>query len=189
MAGSVTASPTTASLLDLLPLSLIWSRLPRSPCRALSSKSRAFRPVDRCPLRCGCSSVEIHRVTQILSSPALLIRLLADSSIKNYNTLVAPRHPSGGHRLQPETAAQDVRNWIPSVTVCIKISARAEGRVMFVASGRIRPTCGLNVGRVFPDDENQVLLCDTIPSCRSVDVCEFCCRDPIRCAAITAPRT
>lgn len=96
--------------------------------------------------------IERHRVTHIAVVPALLIRLINDSSIKNYDLSSLEVIQSGGQRLQPEVRRR-AKELIPSVTVQENFGM-AEGMLLFVRLDDSEEVRMETVGRpVSPDDE------------------------------------
>jgi 2,3-dihydroxybenzoate-AMP ligase len=98
------------------------------------------------------SLIERHRVTHIAVVPALLIRLINDPSIKNFDLSSLQVIQSGGQRLQPEVRRR-TKELIPSVTVQENFGM-AEGMLLFVRLDDPEDVRMETVGRpVSPDDE------------------------------------
>ena len=98
------------------------------------------------------SLIERHRVTHIAVVPALLIRLINDPLIKNFDLSSLQVIQSGGQRLQPEVRRR-TKELIPSVTVQENFGM-AEGMLMFVRLDDPEDVRMETVGRpVSPDDE------------------------------------
>jgi 2,3-dihydroxybenzoate-AMP ligase len=96
--------------------------------------------------------IERHRVTHIAVVPALLIRLINDPSIKNFDLSSLQIIQSGGQRLQPEVRRR-AKELIPSVTVQENFGM-AEGILLFVRLDDPEEVRMETVGRpVSPDDE------------------------------------
>src|SRR5882724_5513914 len=96
--------------------------------------------------------IERHRVTHIAVVPALLIRLINDPSIKNFDLSSLQVIQSGGQRLQPEVRRR-TKELIPSVTVQENFGM-AEGMLLFVRLDDPEEVRMETVGRpVSPDDE------------------------------------
>jgi 2,3-dihydroxybenzoate-AMP ligase len=96
--------------------------------------------------------IERHRVTHIAVVPALLIRLINDPSIRNFDLSSLQVIQSGGQRLQPEVRRR-TKELIPSVTVQENFGM-AEGMLMFVRLDDPEEVRMETVGRpVSPDDE------------------------------------
>ena len=96
--------------------------------------------------------IERHRVTHIAVVPALLIRLINDPSIKNFDLSSLQVIQSGGQRLQPEVRRR-TKELIPSVTVQENFGM-AEGMLLFVRLNDPEDVRMETVGRpVSPDDE------------------------------------
>jgi non-ribosomal peptide synthetase component E (peptide arylation enzyme) len=96
--------------------------------------------------------IERNRVTHIAVVPALLIRLINDSTIAKYDLSSLRVIQSGGQRLQPEVRRR-TKELIPSVTVQENFGM-AEGMLMFVRLDDPEVVRLETVGRpVSPDDE------------------------------------
>jgi 2,3-dihydroxybenzoate---[aryl-carrier protein] ligase len=96
--------------------------------------------------------IERHRITHIAVVPALLIRLINDPSIKNFDLSSLQVIQSGGQRLQPEVRRR-TKELIPSVTVQENFGM-AEGMLLFVRLDDPEEVRMETVGRpVSPDDE------------------------------------
>lgn len=96
--------------------------------------------------------IERHGVTHIAVVPALLIRLINDPLIKNFDLSSLQVIQSGGQRLQPEVRRR-TKELIPSVTVQENFGM-AEGMLMFVRLDDPEDVRMETVGRpVSPDDE------------------------------------
>ena len=120
--------------------------------------------------------IQTHRVTHLKVVPALLIRLINDPAIGQYDLASLAVIQSGGQRMQPEVRLR-TKQLIPSVTVQENFGM-SEGLIMFVRlddpeAVRLE-TCGRPV---CIDDE--VKLCDD--EGREVpmgETGELCCRGP-----------
>jgi 2,3-dihydroxybenzoate-AMP ligase len=98
------------------------------------------------------SLIARHRVTHIAVVPALLIRLINDPAIKNFDLSSLQVIQSGGQRLQPEVRRR-TKELIPSVTVQENFGM-AEGMLLFVRLDDPEDVRMETVGRpVSPDDE------------------------------------
>ena len=96
--------------------------------------------------------IERHRVNHIAVVPALLIRLINEPSIANYDLSSLKVIQSGGQRLQPEVRRR-TRELIPSVFVQENFGM-AEGMLMFIRPDDPEDVRMETVGRpVSPDDE------------------------------------
>jgi 2,3-dihydroxybenzoate-AMP ligase len=96
--------------------------------------------------------IERHRVTHIAVVPALLIRLINDPAIENFDLTSLRVIQSGGQRLQPEVRRR-TKELIPSVTVQENFGM-AEGMLMFVRFDDPEDVRMETVGRpLSPDDE------------------------------------
>jgi 2,3-dihydroxybenzoate---[aryl-carrier protein] ligase len=175
MAGSVTGIADDSVLLDVLPIS---HNLPLA-CPGLQGflfkGARVVLSTDTSP-QSIFRLVGKHRVTHIHVVPALLIRWLADPSIKNYDLSSLRVIQSGGQRLQPETRLK-TQERIPSVTVQENFGM-AEGVLMFVRLDDPADVRLETVGRpICPDDE--IMLLDEEDNIVPFgEVGEFCCRGP-----------
>jgi 2,3-dihydroxybenzoate-AMP ligase len=122
------------------------------------------------------SLIERHRVTHIAVVPALLIRLINDPLIKNFDLSSLQIIQSGGQRLQPEVRRR-TRELIPSVTVQENFGM-AEGMLMFVRLDDPEDVRMETVGRpVSPDDEVR-LVDDDDNEVAPGEVGEFLARGP-----------
>jgi non-ribosomal peptide synthetase component E (peptide arylation enzyme) len=98
------------------------------------------------------SLIERHRVTHIAVVPALLIRLINEPTIKDFDLSSLQVIQSGGQRLQPEVRRR-TKELIPSVTVQENFGM-AEGMLMFVRLDDPEDVRMETVGRpISPDDE------------------------------------
>ena len=98
------------------------------------------------------SLIERHRVTHIAVVPALLIRLINEPTIKDFDLSCLQVIQSGGQRLQPEVRRR-TKELIPSVTVQENFGM-AEGMLMFVRLNDPEDVRMETVGRpISPDDE------------------------------------
>ncbi len=100
--------------------------------------------------------IQEHRVTHLKLVPALLTRLINDSSIGNYDLSSVRVVQSGGQRMQPEVRLR-TKQLIPSVTVQENFGM-GEGLLMFVRLDdpeEVRlETCGRPI---CPDDEVRLI--------------------------------
>jgi 2,3-dihydroxybenzoate-AMP ligase len=98
------------------------------------------------------SLIERHRVSHIAVVPALLIRLINEPAIRDFDLSSLQVIQSGGQRLQPEVRRR-AKELIPSVTVQENFGM-AEGLLMFVRLDDPEEVRMETVGRpVSPDDE------------------------------------
>jgi 2,3-dihydroxybenzoate---[aryl-carrier protein] ligase len=96
--------------------------------------------------------IERHRVTHVAVVPALLIRLINDPSIAQFDLSSLRVIQSGGQRLQPEVRRR-TKELIPRVTVQENFGM-AEGMLMFVRFDDPEDVRMETVGRpLSPDDE------------------------------------
>jgi 2,3-dihydroxybenzoate-AMP ligase len=120
--------------------------------------------------------IEKHRVTHLKVVPALLIRLINDPSIGDYDLSSLRQIQSGGQRMQPEVRMR-TRELIPSAFVQENFGM-SEGLLMFVRRDDpeevLLETCGRPV---CPDDEVR-LLDDEGRDVPPGEVGELACRGP-----------
>ncbi len=122
------------------------------------------------------SLIESHRVTHIAVVPALLIRLINDRLIRNFDLSSLQVIQSGGQRLQPEVRRR-AKELIPSVTVQENFGM-AEGMLMFARLDDPEEVRMETVGRpVSPDDEVR-LVDDDDNEVAPSEVGEFLARGP-----------
>jgi len=132
--------------------------------------SASTRPEDICAL------IEKHRVTHLKVVPALLIRLLNDPAMKDYDLSSLKVIQSGGQCLQRETRLL-ANKLIPNAFVQENFGM-SEGLLMFVGLNDPEDVCLETVGRpISPDDEVRILDDDgnEVPA---GEVGELCCRGP-----------
>jgi 2,3-dihydroxybenzoate-AMP ligase len=132
--------------------------------------SASTKPDDMCAL------IERHRVTHLKVVPALLIRLLNDPAVTQYDLSSLQTIQSGGQRLQPEVRLLS-RKLIPSAFIQENFGM-SEGLLMFVRRNDPEDVRLETVGRpVCPDDEVR-LLDDDDNIVAPGEVGELCCRGP-----------
>jgi 2,3-dihydroxybenzoate-AMP ligase len=132
--------------------------------------SQSTRPEDVFRL------VERHRVTHIKVVPALLIRLINNPAVTQFDTSSLRYIQSGGQRLQPEVRLR-TKELIPSVFVQENFGM-SEGMLMFVRPEDPEEDRLETVGRpICPDDEVR-LIDDDGNDVRPGEVGEFCARGP-----------
>lgn len=120
--------------------------------------------------------IERHRVTHLKVVPALLIRLINDPSIKNFDLSSLKLIQSGGQRMQPETRIR-ARQLIPSAMIQENFGM-AEGLVMAVRFDDPEEVKLETVGRpICPDDEVR-LIDDEGREVAFGELGEMCCRGP-----------
>lgn len=108
------------------------------------------RPAEMCAL------IQKHKVTHLKVVPALLIRLINDPFVANYDLSSLKLIQSGGQRMQPEVRAK-TRQLIPGVFVQENFGM-SEGTLMFVRAGDPEEVKLETCGRpVCPDDEVKLL--------------------------------
>jgi 2,3-dihydroxybenzoate-AMP ligase len=132
--------------------------------------SSSTKPEDMCGL------IQKHRVTHLKVVPALLIRLLNDPALAQYDLTSLKVIQSGGQSLQPETRLL-ANKLIPNAFVQENFGM-SEGLLMFVRLDDPEDVCLETVGRpISPDDEVRILDDDgnELPV---GEVGELCCRGP-----------
>lgn len=174
-AAAVTAVGPDKILLDVLPLA---HNLPLA-CPGLQGfllhggkvvLSNSTRSEDIFSL------IQTHRVTHMAVVPALLIRLINDPQIQNFDLSSLQVIQSGGQRMQPEVRRR-TRSLIPSVFVQENFGM-AEGMLMFVRPDDPEDVRMETVGRpVSPDDEVR-LVDDEDNEVAPGEVGEFLARGP-----------
>ena len=108
------------------------------------------RPAEMCTL------IQKHRVTHLKVVPALLIRLINDPCVNDYDLSSLKLIQSGGQRMQPEVRAK-TRALIPGVFVQENFGM-SEGTLMFVRASDPEEVKLQTCGRpVCPDDEVKLL--------------------------------
>jgi len=107
--------------------------------------------------------IEKHKVTHLKVVPALLIRLINDSSVANFDLSSLKLIQSGGQRMQPEVRAK-TRELIPGVFVQENFGM-SEGTLMFVHADDPeevkletcgRPVCEDDEVKLLDEDDNEV---------------------------------
>jgi len=120
--------------------------------------------------------VQKHRVTHLKVVPALLIRLINDPAIGDYDLSSLRLIQSGGQRMQPETRSLAAR-LIPDALIQENFGM-AEGLVMVVRENDPEEVRLQTVGRpICPDDEVR-LVDDEGKEVPFGAVGEMCCRGP-----------
>ncbi|WP_066258506.1 (2,3-dihydroxybenzoyl)adenylate synthase [Hydrogenophaga flava] len=120
--------------------------------------------------------IEKHKVTHLKVVPALLIRLINDPAVENFNLSSLKLIQSGGQRMQPEVRAK-TRTLIPGVFVQENFGM-SEGTLMFVRASDPEEVKLETCGRpVCPDDE-VLLLDDDGREVPDGEVGEFTVRGP-----------
>jgi 2,3-dihydroxybenzoate-AMP ligase len=100
--------------------------------------------------------IQKHRVTHLKVVPALLIRLINDPCIGDYDLSSLKLIQSGGQRMQPEVRAK-TRSLIPGIFVQENFGM-SEGTLMFVRASDSEEVKLQTCGRpVCPDDEVKLL--------------------------------
>ncbi len=122
------------------------------------------------------SLIQSHSVTHIAVVPALLIRLINDPLVRNFDLSSLQVIQSGGQRMQPEVRRR-TRDLIPSAFVQENFGM-AEGMLMFVRSDDPEDVRMETVGKpVSPDDEVR-LVDDDDNEVAPGEVGEFLARGP-----------
>ncbi len=122
------------------------------------------------------SLIQNHRVTHMAVVPALLIRLINDPLIQNFDLSSLQVIQSGGQRMQPEVRRR-TRELLPRVFVQENFGM-AEGMLMFVRADDPEDVRMETVGRpVSPDDEVR-LVDDDDNEVAPGEVGEFLARGP-----------
>lgn len=115
------------------------------------------RPAEMCAL------IQKHKVTHLKVVPALLIRLINDPCVADYNLSSLKLIQSGGQRMQPEVRAK-TRQLIPGVFVQENFGM-SEGLLMFVRADDPeevkletcgRPVCADDEVRLLDEDDREV---------------------------------
>lgn len=120
--------------------------------------------------------IQKHRVTHLKVVPALLIRLINDPSVEDFDLSSLQLIQSGGQRMQPEVRSK-TRALIPGVFVQENFGM-SEGTLMFVRAGDPEEVKLETCGRpVCPDDE-VLLLDDEGREVPDGEVGEFTVRGP-----------
>ena len=120
--------------------------------------------------------IEGHKVNHMAVVPALLIRLINDSSISRYDLSSLKLIQSGGQRLQPEVRRR-TKELIPAVFVQENFGM-AEGMLMFIRPDDPEDVRMETVGRpISPDDEVR-LVDDDDNEVAPGEVGEFLARGP-----------
>ncbi|MGH7796905.1 MAG: (2,3-dihydroxybenzoyl)adenylate synthase [Candidatus Binatia bacterium] len=117
-----------------------------------------------------------HRVTHIAVVPALLIRLINDPLVANFDLSSLRVIQSGGQRLQPEVRRR-TKELIPSVTVQENFGM-AEGMLMFVRFDDPEEVRMETVGRPLSPDDEVRLVDDDDNEVAPGEVGEFLARGP-----------
>jgi len=120
--------------------------------------------------------VERHRVTHMAVVPALLIRLINDRGIEEYDLSSLRVIQSGGQRLQPEVRRR-TKELIPSATVQENFGM-AEGMLMFVRLDDPEEVRMETVGRPLSPDDEVRLVDDHDREVAPGEVGEFLARGP-----------
>jgi 2,3-dihydroxybenzoate-AMP ligase len=120
--------------------------------------------------------IERHRVTHLAVVPALLIRLINDPLISEFDLSSLRVIQSGGQRLQPEVRRR-AKELIPSVMVQENFGM-AEGMLMFVRVDDPEDVRMETVGRPLSPDDEVRLVDDDDKEVRPGEVGELLARGP-----------
>jgi 2,3-dihydroxybenzoate-AMP ligase len=120
--------------------------------------------------------IERRRVTHIAVVPALLIRLINDPAIRNYDLSSLRVIQSGGQRLQPEVRRR-TRDLIPSAFVQENFGM-AEGMLMFIRPDDPEEVRMETVGRPLSPDDEVRLVDENDNEVAPGEIGEFLARGP-----------
>lgn len=120
--------------------------------------------------------IQKHKVTHLKVVPALLIRLINDPSVGDYDLSSLKLIQSGGQRMQPEVRAK-TRALIPGVFVQENFGM-SEGTLMFVRSGDPEEVKLETCGRPVCEDDEVKLLDEDDREVAPGEVGEFTVRGP-----------
>ena len=120
--------------------------------------------------------IERHKATHIKVVPALLIRLINDASITNYDLSSVRIIQSGGQRMQPEVRLK-THSLIPSCFVQENFGM-SEGMLFFVRLDDLEEVKLETCGRPICPDDEVLLLDDDDRPVRDGEVGELTCRGP-----------
>ena len=123
-----------------------------------------------------CALIEKHKVTHLKVVPALLIRLINDPAVENFNLSSLKLIQSGGQRMQPEVRAK-TRALIPGVFVQENFGM-SEGTLMFVRASDPEEVKLETCGRPVCEDDEVLLLDDEGHPVPDGEVGEFTVRGP-----------
>jgi 2,3-dihydroxybenzoate-AMP ligase len=120
--------------------------------------------------------IERHRVSHIAVVPALLVRLINEPAIGNFDLSSLRVIQSGGQRLQPEVRRR-AKELIPSATVQENFGM-AEGMLMFVRLDDPEQVRMETVGRPLSPDDEVRLVDDDDQAVAPGEIGEFLARGP-----------
>ena len=120
--------------------------------------------------------IQQHRVTHLKVVPALLIRLINDPDIGNFDLSSMLQIQSGGQRMQPEVRAR-TRELIPTALVQENFGM-SEGLLMFVRHDDSDEVLMETCGRPVCADDEVRLIDDDGRNVAPGEVGELCCRGP-----------
>jgi 2,3-dihydroxybenzoate-AMP ligase len=120
--------------------------------------------------------IERHKVTHLKVVPALLIRLVNDPNVENYDLSSLKLIQSGGQRMQPEVRLK-TQGLIPGVFVQENFGM-SEGLLMFVRFDDPDDVKLETCGRPICPDDEVMLLDDDDNIVKMGEVGELCCRGP-----------
>ncbi|CAN5513794.1 (2,3-dihydroxybenzoyl)adenylate synthase [soil metagenome] len=120
--------------------------------------------------------IETHRVTHLKVVPALLIRLINDSSITDFDLTSVEQIQSGGQRMQPEVRIR-TRQLFRNAFVQENFGM-SEGVLMFVRKGDAEDVLLETCGRPVCADDEVMLIDDEGREVADGEVGELTCRGP-----------
>jgi len=120
--------------------------------------------------------IQKHGVTHLKVVPALLIRLINDPAIANFNLDSVQQIQSGGQRMQPETRLR-TREWFSNCFVQENFGM-SEGLLMFVRKGDAEEVLMETCGRPVCADDEVMLIDDDGGLVPDGEVGELACRGP-----------
>lgn len=120
--------------------------------------------------------IQKHRVTHLKVVPALLIRLINDPGIANFNLDSVQQIQSGGQRMQPETRLR-TRELFRNCFVQENFGM-SEGLLMFVRKGDAEAVLMETCGRPVCADDEVMLIDDDGCPVPDGEVGELACRGP-----------
>jgi 2,3-dihydroxybenzoate-AMP ligase len=120
--------------------------------------------------------IQKHRVTHVKVVPALLIRLINETSIRDYDLSSVQQIQSGGQRMQPEVRLR-TRQLFPNAFVQENFGM-SEGLLMFVRKGDPEDVLLETCGRPVCADDEVKLIDDEGREVADGEVGELACRGP-----------
>lgn len=123
-----------------------------------------------------CAAIEKNRVTHLKVVPSLLIRILNDPAVKEFDLSSLRIIQSGGQRLQPETRML-AKRLVPNAFIQENFGM-AEGLLTFVRLDDAEDVKLETVGKPISEDDEVRLVDDDDKEVRPGEVGEMCCRGP-----------